>query len=220
MNNYQQRKLNTYQAELAFMNDNAADFQANSVGAKTKSALADVIAQILSLSGEQRSNVTRQHVSIKGDRLQQLIELLQKMNRAAIVMADEMDGIENLFRMPRKRATEVWLATARTFHTDSAAYEDEFKEYELPATFRADILALVNEIQSTSSAADTAGAKRAGATGGLADAFKTAGKLSNKLNAVVLNKYSSNAQKLAAWAVASHLESPPKAKVEPTAPNA
>jgi hypothetical protein len=220
MNNYQQRKLNTYQAELAFMLENAADFPANSVGAKTMTALSDVIGQILSLSGEQRSNVTRQQVSIKGDRLQQLIELLQKMNRAAIAMADEIDGIENLFRMPRKRATEVWLSTARTFHTDSAAYENEFKDYDLPADFRADILNLIHEIQAASNKADTAGANRAGATGGLADAFKTAGKLSNKLNAVVLNKYSNNPQKLAAWAVASHLESPPRAREEAKAPNA
>ena len=220
MNNYQQRKLNTYQAELAFMIENAADFPANSVGAKTMTLLADVIGQILSLSGEQRSNVTRQQVSIKGDRLQQLIELLQKMNRAAIAMADEIDGIENLFRMPRKRATEVWLATARTFHTDSAAYEDEFKDYDLPATFRSDIIDLIGDIQAAANKADTAGANRAGATGGLMDAFKTAGKLSNKLNAVVLNKYSSNPQKLAAWAVASHLESPPRAKEEPKTPNA
>ena len=44
----------------------------------------------------------------------------------------------------------------------------------------------------------------------MADSFKEAGKLSNKLDVIVLNKYRSDAQKLAAWTVASHVESAPK----------
>ncbi|MCU0238007.1 MAG: hypothetical protein MUC29_01080 [Pyrinomonadaceae bacterium] len=218
MNNLQQRKLNKYQSELAFMGDSAADFPKDSVGEKTADNLSIKVASILALAGEQVSNVARQNISIKGDKLQELIDLLQKMNRAANAMADEIDGIEDRFRMPRRRAEEVWLATARTFHTDSAGLESNFEEYSLPNTFRADILALVNAVETASTAADVAENQRAGATGGLADLFRDCGKLSRKLNAIVLNKYSGNAQKLAAWAVASHLESAPKKKEEPKPP--
>lgn len=218
MNNLQQRKLNKYQAELAFMSDNSADFPKDSVGDKTTKALQAKIVSIQALSGEQVSNVARQNISIKGDKLQELIELMQKMNRAANAMADEVDGIEDRFRMPRRRSEEVWLATARTFHTDSAGLEGQFEEYSLPSTFRDDISALISAVETASSAADVAEVQRAGATGGLAELFRDCGKLSRKLNAIVLNKFSGNAQKLASWAVASHLESSPKKKEEPKPP--
>jgi hypothetical protein len=218
MNNLQQRKLSKYQTETSFILDNPTDFPKDSVGDKTAKALLAIITLIQTLTGEQVSNLTRQNVGIKDDRLQELIEFLRKMNRAANAMADEFDGIEDLFRMPRRRAEDVWLATARTFHTDSAPFETQFQDYDLPATFRNDLMTLVNAVETASTAAGIAGVQRAGATGGLLDSFQTGGKLSRKLNAVVLNKFSGNAQKLAAWAVASHLEAAPKSKVPPTPP--
>lgn len=217
MNNAQQRKLSKYKAEQAFMTNDTTDFPTASVGERTAFALASVIGQIQALSGEQRSNAARQSVSIKADRLQELTELLQKINRAANAMADEVDGSENLFRMPRRRSEEIWLATARAFHRDAAPFEAQFLDYDLPATFRADLLALIGAVEAATAAANIAGGQRAGATGGLLELFRTAGQLSRKLNAIVLNKYSGNAQKLAAWAVASHLEAVPKQK-EATAP--
>lgn len=210
MNSYQQRKLATFQAELGFIKENGADFPKDSAGDKAAQSLTEIVGQILVLSGEQQSNAARRQTSIKGDKLQQLIELLQMMNRAAKAMADEIDGIENLFRIPRRRSTDVWLATARAFQTDSAPYEAEFLEYDLPASFRADLTALIGEVESAQAAAEIAGAGRAGATGGLTDLFKEAGNLSNKLDAIVKNKYRGNAQKLAAWAVASHVEAAPQ----------
>jgi hypothetical protein len=218
MTNYQIRKSNEYTAEVVFISDNAADFPKDSKGDKAVKGLADCLAQIQTFSGEQVSNLSRQSITVKGDRLQKLIEILQMMNRAANAMADDIDGIEDLFRMPRRRSESVWLAVARTFHADSAPYNNEFKEYDLPDGFRETILTLVNEIETASSSADSATSQRAGATGGLIDVFRNAGRFSRQLNAVVLNKYRDNAQKLAVWAVASHLEAAAKSKVPPTPP--
>ncbi len=219
MTNYQQRKLNTFQAELAFMNDNIADFPAGSVGEKTMNELSQILVQIFSLLGEQLSNSTRQQTSIKADKIQQLTEYLQMMNRAAKAMADEIEGVEDLFRMPRRRSNDIIVTTALTFYNDSAPYEAKFKEYDLPDTFRADIMALIADFGTVSTAQDSAESQKAGATGGLVELFKEAGKLSNKLDAIVLNKYRNNAQKLAAWAVASHLVAAPKANQNGEAKN-
>jgi hypothetical protein len=220
MNNSQQRKLSKYQAEEAFMADNAADFPDESAGQRTAAELGAIIVRIQGLSGEQRSNMARQSIGLKADKLQQLIELLQMMNRAASAMADEVDGIETLFRMPRRRSEEIWLSTARAFHRDSAPFERQFLGYDLPPAFRADLMTLINEVEAAAAAANIAGGQRAGATGGLTEAFKTAGQLSRKLNAIVLNKYNRNAQKLAAWAVASHLEAASRQREAPAAPAA
>lgn len=206
----QQRKLNKYQAESAFMTDNAADFPLNSPGNRTAREFATVIAEILGLAGLQVSQAARQNVGIKDDALADLIKLLQKMNRAANALAEEIDGIEDLFRMPRRRSEEIWLAVARAFHTDSAPFETEFQDYDLLPTFRADLLALIAAVESAGTSADIAQEQSGGATGGLVAKFREAGKLSRRLNAIVRNKYDGNPQKLAAWEIASHLEAAPK----------
>lgn len=216
MDAYQQRKLNKYQAESAFMTDSAADFTAGSPGGIAAAAFAVVIALILSFAGEQSSNVARQNIGIKDDLIQDLKRLLRKINRAANAMAEEIDGIEDLFRMPRRRSEEIWLATARAFFKDSEPFESDFRNYDLPGSFRTDLMALIDAIEATRTAADIAGEQKGGATGGLVAELRNAGKISRRLNAIVRNKYDGNAQKLAAWSIASHLEAAPKRKEEPT----
>jgi len=210
----QRRKLNQLQAKATFMHDNAADFPITSPGGKTAKALDTAIQQILSLAGEQSSNEESQHLGIKADNLDKLIRLLRKMNRAANSMADEIDGVEDLFRLPRRRSEQNWLAVGRTFYSDSEAYEETFFDYDLPAAFHADLLALINAVEAAGAGVDSAAAQTGGATGGLVAAFREAGKYSNKLNGIVENKYDDNAQKLSEWKTAAHLEAAPERKKE------
>jgi hypothetical protein len=141
------------------------------------------------------------------------------MNRAANSMADEIEGVEDLFRLPRRRSEQNWLAVGRTFYNDSEAYEEAFLDYDLPAEFRADLLALINAVEAAASGADSSAAQTGGATGGLVAAFREAGKYSNKLNGIVENKYDNNAQKLSEWKTAAHLEAAPERKQDDSPPN-
>lgn len=220
MNSSQIRKLNKYQAEHAFMTDNAADFPNDSPGKRTDEAQAAVIAQIQTLAGEQSSGAARQMVGLKDEKLAALIALLQKMNRAANSMADEIDGIEDLFRMPRRRSEKIWLATARAFYNDSAAHEAAFIEYELSANFRVQLQTLIGAVEAAASDSDIADEQKGGATGALDAAFREAGKNSRKLKGIVENKYADDPQKLAAWLIASHLEAAPQRKDGSTKPPA
>jgi hypothetical protein len=98
----------------------------------------------------------------------------------------------------------------RAFHSDSAPFEAQFQDYDLPAAFRADLLAQIAAVEAAGASADVAVEHRGGATGGLVAAIQEAGKLARRLNAIVLNKYTDKPQKLAAWAIASHLEAAPQ----------
>ncbi len=206
----QRRKLNKYQAEKAYMTDNAADFPKDSPGDKTAKRFAEAVTLIETLAGQQMSQILRQNTSIKENALERLIRLLQRMNRAANALAEEVEGIEDRFRLPRRRSEEIWVAAARAFYTDSAPFETEFQDFDLPATFRADLLTRIRDVETASTEADIAGEQKGGATGGMVAAFSKAGKLSRRLNAIVLNKYADDPQKLAAWAISSHLEAAPK----------
>lgn len=206
----QQRKLNRAQAESAFVADNAADFPKGSPGAATAAALDAQIVRVTTLAAEQSSQARRSNTGIKGDLFDDLELWMRKINRAAIALDDEIPGIRELFRMPRVRSEENRLATARNFHTASAAYQEQFEDYDLPSDFRAEGMTLISEIEAAQAAADTSEERTGGATGGLVAAFQEIGRLTNKLDAVVKNKYAANPQKLAAWAIASHLEAAPQ----------
>jgi hypothetical protein len=72
------------------------------------------------------------------------------------------------------------------------------------------LLAQIAAVEAAGASADVAVEHRGGATGGLVAAIQEAGKLARRLNAIVLNKYTDKPQKLAAWAIASHLEAAPQ----------
>jgi hypothetical protein len=140
-----------------------------------------------------------------------MIRLVKKINNAANSLADEIDGIEDLFRQPRRRSEAIWLATARAFYRDSEPFEAEMQEIvSEPDDFRAALLALITSVEASGTEADVAGAEKGGATGGLIAAFRDGGRLSRKLDGIVENKYDDNPRKLAEWKIASHLEAAPQ----------
>lgn len=210
MEDSQQRRLNKYQAESAFMMDNAADFPKGTPGDKTVIALRAQIDEIESLAGQQRSQAARSNLGIKDDLFDNLELMMRRINRAAKALEDEVPGISDLFRMPRNRTEENRLATARAFYTAAAPYQGQFEEYDLPADFREDLTALITQIEQTQTAADIGKEQTGGATGGIVATLREAGKQSRKLGAIVKNKYYNNPQKLAGWAIASHLEAAPQ----------
>lgn len=206
----QQRRLDQFQSKVAFMNANTADFPANSPGGKTAQTLEVSIGEILALAARQSSNLPAQHISNKDDSLEDLWRLMKKMRRAAISLADEHDNIEDLFRLPRRLTEQNILAAARTFHRDSAPYNDDFPDYDLPETFRADLLELIAEVEDSAQDADAAGAEKSGATGAMVEIFRKAGKQSRRLDGIVENKYDDEPQKLAEWRIAAHLKASPQ----------
>lgn len=214
MNDSQQRKMDKFLREDVFMKDNAADFPADSPGDKTANVFADLITEIQTLAANQISGFDdkRQAFDNVEDARDNLIEDLEQINLAAKAFADEVNGIENKFRMPRKPTNQTLLATARSFAADAVEHQAKFIEYGLPVDFLADLQADIAAFETASASADSAEESHAEATGGLADAFRRGTALSKKLAAIVKIKYRDNAGKLASFVVASHLERAPQRK--------
>lgn len=218
MNDNQERKLDKFQRESAFMTDHAADFPKDSPGEKTAKQLADLISEIQTRAAAQISGFDdkAQAFALAKAARKNLVDDLKQMNLAAKAVAGEIAGIENKFRLPRRTTNATLSATARSFHADAAPHEAKFIEYGLPADFLADLQADIDAFEQAAATADSAGESHAEATGALAAAFKSGMALTRKLEAIVKIKYRDNAGKLAAWTVASHLERAPKPpKVEP-----
>lgn len=217
----QKRKLEKFEREEVFLNDNLVDFPVNSPGAKALGELSGVITLIRTLAAEQVSGASssRQHISVKDEQVDDLMQMIRNINRAANAFEDEIPGSDLKFRLPRNRSEQNILATARSFLADAAPLEAKFVEYGLPADFLAKLQALIDDVAAKGAAADSAGEQQAGATGGLIDAVQKGMNISRRLDAIIRIKYADNAGKLAAWTSASHLErAPQKPKSDPKPP--
>lgn len=222
MKDIERRKLEKLEREEVFLKDNVADFPADSPGGKALAELSAVIAEIRTLAAEQVSGASsaRQHVGVKDEEVDALMQLIRNINRAAKAFEGEIPGSDLKFRLPRNRSEQNILATARAFLTDAEPLKAKFIEYGLAADFLDKLQALIEAVDERSAAADSAGEQQSGATGGLAEAVRNGMNISRRLDAIVRIKYENNAAKLAAWTVASHLERTPKKKKDEPPPPA
>ena len=208
------RKFEKFEREKAFFTDNAADFPADKPGGIIAAANAAIVAEIQQLSAAQlsESNVSEQATGDKDELLDRLLLTLRNINRAANAFEDEIPGTDQMFRLPRNRSLANLLAAGRAAYADSAALEAEFINYGMDAAFRADLLALIGTIETAEQRGDSGDEQRGAAVAGLTDAAKRGMNISRRADSIVRIKYSANPQKLAAWAIASHLEAAPKRK--------
>lgn len=208
MNSREKRRLDKNEREMAFMTANAGDYAAGSPGARIMPQFAADIAAVKNFAAGQAGGASgkARHIDRKREDLDDLREMMLMLDTAADALADEHPGIENLFGLPRNRSEQSILAAARAQYLEAEQYADSFVEYDVPATFRADMLGLINRIDAANNAADTSGASGAGATTALKAALERLNRNSKKLDSINRIKYRANPAKMGAWLVASHLE--------------
>jgi hypothetical protein len=212
MNDKERRRLDKYEREMAFMIDNAADFPAQSPGAVVAVMFQTEVQRARDCAANQVSGADMRAMKIdeKEEKLADLKEMMTMLDRAGDALGDEIEGIENLFGLPRNRSEQSVLAAARAQHAASEAYETQLVGYNLPADFRLQMHNLINGVDAANQAADISGESSAGATNAFKDCLRKLGAMSKKLDALNRNKYRNDPQKLGAWLVASHLARAPQ----------
>lgn len=206
------RKLNKHERQLGLLAMNAADFPAASAAGRKIAALKAEVEKFKYLAARQLSGTdnSKMHTDNIDNAFVRLNRLLRRINRAARAVGDETLHLEAKFRLPRQRSQQNLIATARSYYTDSEDYHATFVEYGLGETFRAELLDLIEKIETTKTAVNRAVVTRAEATGGLRESIRLQSRLSDQLDNLVRNHYENNPAMLAAWDIASHLEQPPK----------
>ncbi|MDQ3745018.1 MAG: hypothetical protein M3444_11605, partial [Acidobacteriota bacterium] len=84
-----------------------------------------------------------------------LRESMQAISRTARVMALDMPGLENKFRMPRSGSDQALLHAARAFATDAEPLKDEFIRHELAASFIEDLKSDIANLERAMSVQNT-----------------------------------------------------------------
>lgn len=138
-----------------------------------------------------------------------LREAVYEIARTARVMKYEFDGIDSKFQMPANTSDKNIVTNARAFYDNSPSYNADFLTYELPTTFRADLLTDITAFEDSLNPTGTAIDNRAAAMAKIGEAVRRGMIAWRTLNGVVKNKYRNNVGKLAVWLSASHIEKAP-----------
>ncbi|HMS41806.1 MAG TPA: hypothetical protein PKE69_16360 [Pyrinomonadaceae bacterium] len=218
MNDAHRRRMDKIDRERVFITDNAVDFPKDSpvdiVSGNINAKATDTLARDADLAAAFGGKA--QAMSIKGDRRDNLLEAFREIVLGAKAIGNSaVPGITARFKMPEPRTEQNLLATADAFFTDTAALEQQFIDVGLDADFRTALITAKNNFQTARDEADSEAEEHGEAVGALDALMREMMQLSRQRSAMVKLKYKNNPGKLAAWAIASHLESAPKKPATP-----
>ncbi len=210
------RRTDKLDREKVMIRDNPDDFPKGSPVEIISVEIDTKVAEILVRDSDLASAFgdKSQAREIKGDTRDRLIDNFRDIAIGAVGIGDgAVLGITAKFKMPYPRTEQNLIASADAWFADTAPpLEGLFIAAGLAADFRAELLDSKNAFQQARDNADSADEHYGEAVGALDALMRDVMALTRRRSALVKLKYKDNPGKLAAWAIASHLEQPPHKK--------
>lgn len=203
-----------------FLQENKDDFTANAYATAKITALHARVEEVGDEREEQISSGggVRQNYDIAGDANDELTDAMRDVADIAVTMGDEIDGIEEKFRLTRTGGKRARIARARAFADDAEPHEEIFKGRGLRADFIANLRAKADALENALAGAVSETGKRVGATGKITLAVSESNKIIKNLDPIVRMRYRDDAAKLAAWIFASKVQRDSQPKPKPNTP--
>ena len=152
-----------------------------------------------------------QKYELKGDARDALLVQLRTICLAAKAIGNAaVPGITTMFQMPEPRTDQNLIAKATAMFNETLPLNAQFMAVGLANDFRTVLSDSRDAFQARTGQADSATEGHGDAVGSIADLFRQTMELSRQRSALVRIKYMANPGKLAAWAIASHLDKAPK----------
>lgn len=143
---------------------------------------------------------------------------MEMITRTARVMAIDMPGLDDKFRLPRSRGDRAWLTAAQAFHADALPLKDEFIAHEMPADFLETLGALIADYEQALASRHQSAAKHVAASAAIDAGIEQGMVAVRRLDSIVRNKFHNDPATLAAWASARHIERVPRKPKDTTTP--
>ncbi|HEV7797365.1 MAG TPA: hypothetical protein VGO73_04360 [Pyrinomonadaceae bacterium] len=220
MNDRENRKHQMFVRVRDFGAEHATDFAANSLGSRLFVTLSGIVTTLEGHATSQASKggAARQGTTSRGQARQALLEDLQAISRTARVMADEVPGLDEKFRLPLPGNDALLLSTARAFAVDARPLAAQFIAHEIAADFLEDLADDIAAMEAGISEQSSGLGQRIAAGAAIDSVIDEGVAAVRKLDAIVKNKYANNPAVLAQWTSASHTERDPRSKRPPSAP--
>jgi len=133
-----------------FLQENKSDFTANAFATAQIAALNDKVDEIGDEREEQISSDggARQNYEIAEDANDELKEAMRDVADIAVTMGDEIDGIEEKFRLTRTGGKRARIARARAFADDAEPHKEIFVGRGLPGNFITNLRAKADALEN------------------------------------------------------------------------
>jgi hypothetical protein len=193
---------------LTFTAERVASFPAGSLGAETIEELKQIVEELTKAGTTQTSGLSSVQRAT-AERLaarEALRESMQAIARTARVMALDMPGLENKFRLPRSGSDPALLQAARAFAADALPLKAEFLRYGMPESFLEEFKEEIADLERAIGQQNTGRGAHVSATVSVETAAERGMNAVRKLDAIVRNKFRDDPATLAAWESARHLE--------------
>lgn len=203
------RTLDTLKRVNVFYTNHTADFPATSIGGQQFAKVTAAVTQAGDLGEQQLTAGADAHNSVLSKATLRLLihDDMAGINRAAHSLSLlGTAGLDGKFAMPHSRGDQKLVNAARSFITEATPFKAQMTQLGLAADF-------LDTLKTHTDGFETAGSGKAGgketkakATAGLGDTAHEAVIALRVLDTIVRNTYKNDAQKLAEWTVASHVE--------------
>ncbi len=212
MNDKESRNYQRFVRVQGFGQAHASDFGPTSLGTQTFASVGAIIIEIDGLAAGEVSahGGARQGTEARAQARIELREDLEAINRTARAMANDVPGINEMFRMPRGNNDRDLINAARAFLADATPLKAQFIAHELPADFLEDLQADIEAMEAAFRDQASGVGNHVAASAALDDAFGRGNEAVRRLDAIVRNKYANNPAVLAEWTSASHVERAPR----------
>ena len=196
-----------------------APFPAGSRGAVLTTALDTNITEAETQAAKQSAATLdrQQQTEQKRVAINMLKALMRSMNQTARGIDHQLPGIADLFKMPND-SDQATVNAARGYITNATPIAAEFTNRGLPATFLTDMQAAIDAFDAAEDRQTAARANHTAATAAIAFVLKQQREIVRELDTIIHNQYRDDPATLASWDSASHIESAPQTKEEPTSP--
>lgn len=208
------RKLQTFTRMQGFGEAHKTDFAPTSLATQLFATLAGAITKLDTNASKHVSSrgTVLQGTATRGEARDVLRERMDAIRRTARVMAQEIPGLEDKFRIPPVGNDQLLLTAARSFLTDATPLSAQFIAHELPADFLQKLTDAISALEAAMSEQSSGTGNAAAARAVIEETIDQGMDTKRKLDAIMKNKYANNAAVLAEWESASHIERAPKHK--------
>lgn len=195
--------------------EHASVFPTTSVAGKIFTDVSDAVDK---LDRQAVSQFTGQGSSLEGTQSkasarQALRDTLEHftLTAQAIALANETDGLENQFRMPRTGDQRL-LTAAKAFLDEAAPLKADFIAHGMPETFLDDLSHQIEDFEHAVAFHTVARETRAASHYGMNAAMEQGLHAAVRLDAVVKNSLRDDGEALAKWSIARHVDYPGRSR--------
>ncbi|HEX8720940.1 MAG TPA: hypothetical protein VF736_09950 [Pyrinomonadaceae bacterium] len=214
MNSVINRTLEMFARVLAFADERAGAFPADSLAGQAIAELKSITETLNEAATSQNSafSSARRATANRRAAREALREDMQLLTRTSRVVALDVPTIDARFRLPRSGSDLTLLQIGRAFAEAAEEFKEHFMRYEIPATFFTGFKQKIANLEQAMGEQNVGRGAHVLATATAEAEAERGMNAVRKLDAIVRNKFREDPATLAAWESARRVENPTHAR--------